>query len=77
LPRKENHLEYDHGHSTMTIWVELSSAPQTLEIARQITVVDHLLFSRVPVHELYDKAWSENRSLHAGDRLRAFIDRSV
>lgn len=46
----------------------------TMEIARQLTLIDHKLFLKIPVHELYDKAWSEPRSSHVADNLRSFID---
>ena len=46
-----------------------------LEIARQMTIIDHRLFASIPIEEFYDQAFGKPRHAHCADNIRAFIDR--
>jgi son of sevenless-like protein len=45
------------------------------EVARQMTLIDHELFSAIPLHTLFGKAWSKPRHTHSATEIRRFIDR--
>lgn len=48
---------------------------ETLEIARQMTLIDHALFCDIPLHSLLFPRWSEPRHCRSSPELRKFIDR--
>jgi len=63
--------------------IKLLSSPESykiwdfsiLEIARQMTIIDHRLFASIPIEEFYDQAFGKPRHTHCADHIRAFIDR--
>lgn len=45
------------------------------EVARQMSLIDHELFTAIPLHTFFGKAWSKPRYTHKANEIRRFIDR--